>query len=169
MYPNSKFNIDLIRKLLSKSYWPIYGTMKILEDFDKYYQGCENRHDCPETLGVGYSYLALMIYMIIVNVLLVNLLIAMFRYYFFLLLSRQPIIQIFCLSSTYQRIEENADEIWKFQRYNLVYEYVDFPMLAPPFNLIIYAILTAKYTYYKITDRAPVTSNSIFSFKGIKF
>lgn len=66
--------------MLTKSYWPIYGTMKILEDFDKFYANCTGRPDCPDKTGVVYSYVLLMIYMVIANVLLINLLIAMFRF-----------------------------------------------------------------------------------------
>jgi hypothetical protein len=80
LYPESKFNIDLIRSIFTKAYWPIYGTMKILEDFDKHhFLNCDERNDCPEESGVIFSYMLLMIYMVLSNVLLINLLIAMFR------------------------------------------------------------------------------------------
>ncbi len=50
--------------------------MRILDELDecKY----ELKGSCPETSGVAFSYVALMIYMVIANVLLINLLIAMF-------------------------------------------------------------------------------------------
>ena len=50
--------------------------MKILDELNE----CSISDDaCPETSGKVFSYIALMIYMIIANVLLINLLIAMFR------------------------------------------------------------------------------------------
>jgi hypothetical protein len=55
--------------------------MKIFDDFDK--ENCaanSENHECPQRSGIAFSYIALMIYMIIANVLLLNLLIAMFRY-----------------------------------------------------------------------------------------
>ncbi len=41
-------------------------------------------------------------------------------------------------SSTFQRVQENADQIWKFQRYKLVYEYVGAPIFPPPLCYISY-------------------------------
>ena len=58
---------------MTKAYWPVYGTMKILEDFDKTYTNCSIKNNCPEESGVIFSFIALMIYMIIANVLLVSL------------------------------------------------------------------------------------------------
>jgi hypothetical protein len=55
--------------------------MKILDNLDS--KECANDNslsDCPEQSGIAFSYIALMIYMVIANVLLINLLIAMFRY-----------------------------------------------------------------------------------------
>ena len=53
--------------------------MRILEEiYDE--EACSKENACPEPSGVTFSYIGLMLYMIIVNVLLLNLLIAMFRY-----------------------------------------------------------------------------------------
>ena len=71
--------MNLFRRILTKGYWPVYGTIKILEDFDRFSANCTGRLDCPEPHGLVYSYIVLMIYMVVANVLLVNLLIAMFR------------------------------------------------------------------------------------------
>jgi hypothetical protein len=62
------------------------------------------------------------------NVLLINLLIAVF-------------------SSTYQQIQENADQIWKFNRYKLVFEYVNVPILPPPFSLLSYLAFYTKLIF----------------------
>ena len=52
--------------------------MKIFDDFEK--ENCSSSDDeCPESAGIAFSYIALMFYMLIANVLLINLLIAMFR------------------------------------------------------------------------------------------
>lgn len=90
LYPGSDLNFALLRSLFTKAYWPVYGTIKILEDFDKFYSS-NCKEDCPEESGVVFSYIVLMFYMVIANVLLLNLLIAMF-------------------SSTYNRIQENTGE-----------------------------------------------------------
>lgn len=41
-------------------------------------------------------------------------------------------------SNTYNEIEKESDQIWKFQRYNLTYEYFYKPILVPPFILLYY-------------------------------
>ena len=69
---------------MDKGYWPIYGTMKILDEMavkcDSSGDGlAQGQVSCPKTSGVVYSYIALVLYMVIANVLLLNILIAMFR------------------------------------------------------------------------------------------
>lgn len=73
MYPGNEMSLDLIFKIINKAYWPIYGEMKILEEIT------DECNDCPDIFGKYYSFIALMVYMTIANVLLINLLIAMFR------------------------------------------------------------------------------------------
>ena len=53
--------------------------MKILEEINDE-ETCLQSGNCPENSGVVFSYIGLMLYMIVVNVLLLNLLIAMFRF-----------------------------------------------------------------------------------------
>ena len=48
-------------------------------------------------------------------------------------------------SSTFQDVQENTDQIWKFQRYRLVFEYYDSPMVPPPFNFLAYLISLIRY------------------------
>lgn len=65
MYPSSKLNLDLLRRVVTKAYWPIYGTIKILDDFDRFQANCSAHEDCPDDFAFSYSYLLLMIYMVI--------------------------------------------------------------------------------------------------------
>ena len=79
MHPGNELNLELIINLINKAYWPIYGEMQILEEImgrDECLK--EQRDDCPTQSGTYYSYIALVGYMVIANVLLINLLIAMF-------------------------------------------------------------------------------------------
>jgi hypothetical protein len=70
-----------LKKILNKAYWPIYGEMKILDEIsDVDEKVCmESEDGCPDSIGSTYSFISLMVYMVIANVLLINLLIAMFR------------------------------------------------------------------------------------------
>ena len=46
-------------------------------------------------------------------------------------------------------MQENTDQIWKFQRYRLVFEYYDSPIIPPPFNVISYFISLYSYVRNK--------------------
>ncbi|XP_069052884.1 transient receptor potential cation channel subfamily M member 2 isoform X2 [Lepisosteus oculatus] len=56
----------------------------------------------------------LCVYLLFANILLLNLLIAMFNY-------------------TFQEVQDHTDNIWKFQRYQLIEEYHSRPSAPPPF------------------------------------
>ncbi len=68
--------MKVFKDLIDISYWPIYGEIRTLDDWDKCYDDVEN---CKNFKEVNASYALLMIYMVIASVLLINLLIAMFR------------------------------------------------------------------------------------------
>lgn len=79
MYPGNELNIELVMNLINKAYWPIYGEMQILEEITMDREKCLNEEEkCPTQSGTYYSFIVLIVYMIIANVLLINLLIAMF-------------------------------------------------------------------------------------------
>ncbi len=89
LYPTkNELNLNLIKNIIHKAYWPIYGEMKILEEDLTYCMSGDSgtNHGCsdenPNAIsqdGFVFSFVALMVYMILANVLLINLLIAMFR------------------------------------------------------------------------------------------
>ena len=83
LYPGNKIDISLVKSIIDKAYWPIYGEMKILDELNPDYDTCSKDGSCPQKSGVALGYIYLMVYMIIANVLLINLLIAMFRYFLF--------------------------------------------------------------------------------------
>ncbi len=68
--PNNEMNLSLIKNIIEKSYWPIYGEMKLLEEINEPNESCFIENSCPEPKGAAFSYIALMIYMILANVLL---------------------------------------------------------------------------------------------------
>ena len=65
---------------------------------------------------------------------------------------------VICISSnTFSEVQEKSDQIWKYERYNLVIEYYNRPGLIPPFILLahIWSLLTYIYrncmSYFKET------------------
>jgi hypothetical protein len=53
--------------------------MKLLDEINVKSENCVEDKNCPDPYGAIFCYIALMFYMVIANVLLLNLLIAMFR------------------------------------------------------------------------------------------
>ncbi|KAJ8392633.1 hypothetical protein AAFF_G00073070 [Aldrovandia affinis] len=75
----------------------------------------------PEWLTI----ILLCVYLLFANILLLNLLIAIFNY-------------------TFQEVQDNTDSIWKFQRYELIKEYHSRPAPPPPFILLSHLYLFIK-------------------------
>ncbi|XP_006876843.1 PREDICTED: transient receptor potential cation channel subfamily M member 2 [Chrysochloris asiatica] len=84
----------------------------------------------PEWLTV----ILLCLYLLFTNILLLNLLIAMFNY-------------------TFQQVQEHTDQIWKFQRHDLIEEYYSRPPAPPPFILLCHLQLLVKRVILKIPPK----------------
>ncbi|CAC5378043.1 unnamed protein product [Mytilus coruscus] len=86
---------------------------------------------CAETNQ--FNSLLLAVYLILTNILLVNLLIAMF-------------------SRTFDQVQDNSEMIWKFHRYALVKEYYYRPMF--PIPVVIHFSRVVRFCYDKIVKKA---------------
>ncbi|XP_033748450.1 transient receptor potential cation channel subfamily M member-like 2 [Pecten maximus] len=138
LYPVSRFDGDLLFKLLRIPYWNLYGElildeMEIKEpecSFDPKLYENDTLPRCPTQIG-GYVVPILMgFYMMIANILLLNLLIAMF-------------------SNTFQKVQENSDLYWCFQRFTLIYDYSCRPVLPPPLILVCHIWKLLNWCYWK--------------------
>ena len=56
-------------------------------------------------------------------------------------------VYTFLLSNTFSSVQANANQIWKFQRYYLVMEYAQRPVLIPPFIILNHVIHAIKGLY----------------------
>ncbi|XP_035828049.1 transient receptor potential cation channel subfamily M member-like 2 isoform X2 [Aplysia californica] len=133
LYPNSELNWKLLFFLPRKAYWHVYGEL-LLEDIEGE-SSCTNdpalynnytELRCPSTVGRYFVPILMGCYILLTNVLLLNLLIAMFSY-------------------TFQSIQENTDMHWCFLRFNLVYEYTQRPALPPPFIIFSHVYIFWRY------------------------
>lgn len=86
LHPMDSFTPIVLIEILNKVYWPIYGEITILDEISN--TTCfndstwtEHNPECFDLATHISSYILLMIYMIGASVLLINLLIAMFRYF----------------------------------------------------------------------------------------
>ncbi|XP_077980495.1 transient receptor potential cation channel subfamily M member-like 2 [Glandiceps talaboti] len=136
LYPNMEPNLLVIFKSIYKPYWQLYGELFLEEieglENDTCYEDPRYMGRCPET--EQYSWVAPVltaIYMLISNILLINLLIAMFSF-------------------TFQKVQEKSETIWRYYRYELISEYFDRPALAPPLIIINHLYRFCKMCWYKI-------------------
>ncbi|XP_075938468.1 transient receptor potential cation channel subfamily M member 4a isoform X1 [Anarhichas minor] len=131
----------IFRRVFYRPYLHIFGQIPIHEmDADKLEKvSCTNDttlieaggEPCMSTYSNWLVVILLVIYLLFTNIVLVNLLIAMF-------------------SHTFSKVQEHSDTYWKFQRYNLIKEYHSRPCLAPPFIIISHLHLFIKRFYYQI-------------------
>ncbi|KAL8563213.1 hypothetical protein ACOMHN_053960 [Nucella lapillus] len=183
LYPETKLSWKLLYHLPRKAYWQIYGEL-FLEEIEGT-GACTtdpalyNNYDevrCPSIVGRYLVPVMMGIYVLMTNVLLLNLLIAMFSYTFEMMqqntddiwrymqlqvvmdYSQRPVLpppllillhlaylfQWLTHSYTFQKIQENTDVHWYYQRFNLVQEYYERPWLPPPFILFIHIYLMFK-------------------------
>ncbi|XP_077979391.1 short transient receptor potential channel 4-like [Glandiceps talaboti] len=57
------------------------------------------------------------------------------------------------MSDTYSKLKENIDVEWKFVRTKIWLEYMDCPVVPPPFNIIIPSGACIKYIYHRICSK----------------
>ncbi|KAJ7375644.1 Transient receptor putative cation channel sub M member 7, partial [Desmophyllum pertusum] len=84
---------------------------------------------------------------------------------------------IFCLlnlliaifNNTFSSVQANANQIWKYQRYYLVMEYAQRPVLVPPFIFLNHVIHAMKGLYHWLKNcRGKGDSNEGYSSFGLK-
>uniref|UniRef100_A0A8P4G2N0 Transient receptor potential cation channel subfamily M member 4 n=1 Tax=Dicentrarchus labrax TaxID=13489 RepID=A0A8P4G2N0_DICLA len=114
----------ILRRVFYRPYLHIFGQIPINE-MDGEWLSLSGEEPCMNTNANWLVVILLVIYLLFTNIVLVNLLIAMFSY-------------------TFSKVQEHSDTYWKFQRYNLIVEYHSRPCLAPPFIIISHLHLFIK-------------------------
>ncbi|XP_005091977.2 transient receptor potential cation channel subfamily M member-like 2 [Aplysia californica] len=138
MFPNAPLDWSVFFNVLYYPYFQIYGELFIEDLRGDDSNGCTRnetiwRKDPMKRCGdeTAIVPILLAVYMILTNVLLVNLLIAMFSY-------------------TFQTVQDNSTKVWRFYRIALVYEYFDRPSLVPPIIIINHIFRLFRFlVYYK--------------------
>ncbi|XP_065684239.1 transient receptor potential cation channel subfamily M member 1 isoform X1 [Hydra vulgaris] len=115
---------NMIIDVFFHPYFNIYGELFVERDA----QSNVTRFGTPEMNNYSefFAWILLGCYLLVANVLLLNLLIAIFN-------------------NTFEEVQSNADTIWKFERYKLVLEYANRPPLIPPFILLCHIYMLGKY------------------------
>ncbi|XP_052762175.1 transient receptor potential cation channel subfamily M member 1-like [Mya arenaria] len=133
LYPNTAFTWPSLYTTFRKPYWHIFGEL-FLDELDGDAE-CEaigtlsNRTAfCPSTMARYVIPVMLGVYMIIVQLLLINLLIAKF-------------------SNTFDTVHENIEKHWRLLHSELIKEYYDRTMIFPPFTSIYHVFIVIRFVY----------------------
>ncbi|XP_050403200.2 transient receptor potential cation channel subfamily M member 3 isoform X3 [Patella vulgata] len=108
-----------LRNIWFYPYWMIYGEL-FADEIDP----CDEAENCVYAAWVAPALMFL--FLLVANILMVNLLIARFN-------------------ATFIRNNAISREIWKFQRYTLIIEYEMRPILPPPLIIFNHIYLAFKY------------------------
>ncbi|XP_052709281.1 transient receptor potential cation channel subfamily M member-like 2 isoform X1 [Crassostrea angulata] len=148
LYPNAPQEWSVLQDVLYHPYWQMYGELflenKEGKDPSEDLGTCTKnetlwrsgeKERCPEKSFLVVLLMA--VFLLLTNVLLLNLLIAMF-------------------SDTVKKVHENSEKEWRFHRFSLVYEYYNRPFLFPPLNILDYFV--KLYSGAVTTTKAPATT-----------
>ena len=131
----------VVTNILWRSYWPMFGEMN-LEEEDIAGLGREiGNSSCLVAMESGgkvdlncYSpapIILLGIYLVISNILLLNLLIAIF-------------------GNTLNKIEYSSNRQWAFSQYGIVQEFYYKPILPAPLNILCHIFHMLKYAHHRV-------------------
>ncbi|KAL9974194.1 hypothetical protein ACROYT_G011206 [Oculina patagonica] len=115
---------EVIRGIVDLPYWQMYGELFLEEISGQKPQEYAEVHPTAKWLSPAL----LAGYMLFTNVLLLNLLIAIFSY-------------------TFERVQESSDKVWKFQRYELIAEYHGRPLFLPPLIFVSHVLIFVRWIW----------------------
>ncbi|KAK1874832.1 Transient receptor potential cation channel subfamily M member 1 [Dissostichus eleginoides] len=111
LHPDEEPTWRLARNIFYMPYWMIYG--EVFADSIDLYAMEINPPSPPCIPGAGLTPALMACYLLVANILLVNLLIAVFN-------------------NTFFEVKSISNQVWKFQRYQLIMTFHDRPILPPP-------------------------------------
>ncbi|CAH1239415.1 TRPM2 [Branchiostoma lanceolatum] len=129
IFPNSLLDWSLLRDVVLIPYWQLYGELFV------------DLTDGTIPHAPWHAYVVQVLYMLVTNVLLLNLLIAMFSF-------------------TFQKIQDHSEQYWRFHNYGLVYEFFDRSWGAPPLIILGHVWRLGKWLIVRRCGTKPPGSNA---------
>lgn len=103
---------------------------------------CGGEDEPPCLTGRWINPAVMAIYLLIANILLINLLIAVFN-------------------NIFMEVNAISHQVWMFQRFTVVMEYEQKPILPPPLILFCHIFLLFKYLKRKINNKEQTYDNAL--------
>ncbi|CAF1034271.1 unnamed protein product [Adineta steineri] len=141
---------DIFRSIFYEPYWFIYGDVSDKHLLDEIISNGTQSLVAEATA----THVLLAFHMLFINILILNLLIAVF-------------------TDTIDKVKENTEFYWRYQRYSFIREYFEQPPCAyPPLIIFSHIILLVRYIYSKSfcteTEVNDHTSESITLLRNFK-
>ncbi|XP_063918519.1 transient receptor potential cation channel trpm isoform X3 [Zophobas morio] len=139
LFPNHEADWGIARDVFLEPYFMLYGEVYA----DKIDPPCGDGEDeKPCQTGRWVSPLIMSIYLLVANILLINLLIAVFN-------------------NIFNEVNAVAHQVWMFQRFTVVMEYEQKPLLPPPFIIFCHIYLLFKYVRRKMEGKEESYDNGL--------
>ncbi|XP_064619053.1 transient receptor potential cation channel subfamily M member 3-like isoform X3 [Lineus longissimus] len=128
----------LVRDIFLMPYFMLYGEVYAPEIDPP----CGGLNEVPCHPGRWITPAIMAIYLLVANILLINLLIAVFN-------------------NTFHSVNSISRQVWKFQRYHLVLEFEQKPLLPPPLIVISHIVLIIRYIRRKCKGKREFFDNGL--------
>ncbi|XP_045501553.1 transient receptor potential cation channel trpm isoform X6 [Colias croceus] len=131
LYPDKEASWYLIREIFFQPYFMLYGEV-FAPDIDP---PCGmDVGDSKCVTGRWITPIAMTIYLLVANILLINLLIAVFN-------------------NIFNEVNEVSHQVWMFQRFTVVMEYEQKPVLPPPLIIFCHIYATCKWVTRNVSHK----------------
>ncbi|VEN52666.1 unnamed protein product, partial [Callosobruchus maculatus] len=127
LFPDQEASWTIARDVFLEPYFMLYGEVYA----DKIDPPCGIDEEEPCRTGRWITPAIMSIYLLVANILLINLLIAVFN-------------------NIFNEVNAIAHQVWMFQRFTVVMEYEQKPLLPPPFIIFCHIFLLFKYIKRKM-------------------
>lgn len=135
--PNEEANWRLVRDVFYQPYFMLYGEV-FADDIDPPCGEAPGQDPC--ITGHWITPIAMSMYLLIANILLINLLIAVFN-------------------NIFNETNSISHQVWMFQRFTVVMEYQQKPVLPPPLIAFCHFYSLLKYCIRKTKGLKEVRDN----------
>ncbi|CAH0550311.1 unnamed protein product [Brassicogethes aeneus] len=136
--PDTDPSWGIARDVFLEPYFMLYGEVYA----DKIDPPCGGEDEPPCQTGRWVAPTIMSVYLLVANILLINLLIAVFN-------------------NIFNEVNSIAHQVWMFQRFTVVMEYEQKPILPPPFIIFSHLYLLFKFIRRKMDGREEMYDNGL--------
>jgi transient receptor potential cation channel subfamily M protein 3 len=137
--PDKEPSWALVRDIFFKPYFMLYGEV-FADTIDPPCGDDPGLEKCQ--IGRWITAVEMAVYLLVANILLINLLIAVFN-------------------NIFNEVNAVSHEVWMFQRFTVVMEYEEKPVLPPPLIVLCHVFLLLKYCHRKVRGVRELYDNAL--------